>query len=74
MVVNCLIKHWKKDSHNKKYNVLVKEKYDFDEKPSDDDICEEQIVIDILNNLPYDHIKTEEPYVELAVQDAETID
>ena len=52
----------------------MKEKYDFDEKPSDDDICEEQIVIDILNNLPYDHIKAEEPYVELAVQDAETID
>ena len=53
---------------------MVKEKYDFNEKPSLDDKFEEQIVIDILNNIPYDHVETEEPYVEPTVQDAETID
>ena len=63
----------KKESDTKNYNELVKEKYDFDEKPSVDDKYEEQIVMDILNNVLYDHIKTEEPYVELTVQDAETI-
>ena len=53
---------------------MVKEKYDFNEKSSVDDKFEEQIVMDILNNVPYDHVETEEPYVEPTVQDAETID
>ena len=53
---------------------MVKEKYGFNEKPSLDDKFEEQIVMDILNNVPYDHAETEEPYVEPTVQDAETID
>ena len=53
---------------------MVKEKYNLDEKPSVDDKFEEQIVMDILNNVWYDHIKTEEPYVEPTVQDAQTID
>ena len=48
---------------------MVKEKYNLDEKPSVDDKFEEQIVMDILNNVWYDHIKTEEPYVEPTVQD-----
>ena len=29
--------------------------------------------MDILNNVLHNHIKTEEPYAELTVQDAETI-
>ena len=53
---------------------MVKEKYDFDKKPSADDEFEEQIVMNILNNVPYSYIKTEKLYVELTVQDAETID
>ena len=53
---------------------MVKEKYNLDEKPSVDDKFEEQIVMDILNNVWYDHIKTEELYVEPTVQDAQTID
>ena len=52
---------------------MVKEKYNLDEKPSVDDKFEEQIVMDILNNVWYDHIKTEELYVEPTVQDAQTI-
>ena len=69
-----MLQHWKrKGSDTKNYNELVKEKYDFDEKPSVDDKYEEQIVMDILNNVLHNHIKTEEPYAELTVQDAETI-
>ena len=64
----------KKDSDTKKYNDLVKEIYDFDEKPSVDDKFQEQIVVGILINVLYDHIKTEESYVEPTVQDAQTID
>ena len=64
----------KKDSDTKKCNNLVKEKYDFDEKPSADDKFEEQIVVNILNSVQYDQIKTEKPYLEPALQDAQTID
>ena len=71
---SSLLKTEKKDPDTKKYNESVKEKYDFDEKPSVDDKFEEQIVMEMLNNAPYDHIKTEELYVEPTVQDAETID
>ena len=53
-----------KDSDTKKCNNLVKEKYDFDEKPSADDKFEEQIVVNILNSVQYDQIKTEKPYLE----------
>ena len=53
---------------------MVKEKYSLDKKPSVDDKFEEKIVMDILNNVWYDHIKTEELYVEPTVQDAQTID
>ena len=53
---------------------MVKEKYDFDKKPSADDTFEEQIVMNILNNVPYSYIKIEKLYVELTVQIAETID
>ena len=63
----------KKDSDTKKYNDLVIEKYDFDEKPSVDDKFEEQIVTNILDDVPYDHIKTEELYTEPTVQDAQTV-
>ena len=42
----------KKDSDTKKYNESIKEKYNFYEKPSVDDKLEEQIVMDILNNVP----------------------
>ena len=63
----------KKDSDTKKYNDLVIEKYDFDEKPSVDDKFEEQIVTNILDDVPYDHIKTEELYTEPTVQDAQTM-
>ena len=64
----------KKDPDTKKYDDSVKEKYDFDEKPSVDDKFEEQIVTDILNNIPYVHIKPEETYVEPTVHDTQTID
>ena len=63
-----------KDSDTKKCNNLVKEKYDFDEKPSADDKFEEQVVVNILNSVQYDQIKTEKPYLEPALQDAQTID
>ena len=43
-------------------------------KPSADDTFEEQIVMNILNNVPYSYIKIEKLYVELTVQIAETID
>ena len=49
------------DSDTKRYNDLVNEKYDFDEKPSVGNKFEEQIVMDILDDIPYNHIKTEEP-------------
>ena len=39
-----------------------------------DNKFKEQIVIDILNNVPYDHVKTKQPYVEPTAQDAEKID
>ena len=52
----------------------MKEKYNFDEKASVDDKFEHQIVMDILNKVSYDHIKTVELYVEPTVQDAQTID
>ena len=53
---------------------MVKEIYDLDEKPSVDDKFQEQIVVVILINVLYDHIKTEESYAEPTVQDAQTID
>ena len=71
---SILLKTEKKDSDTKKYNESVKAKGDFDRKPSVDNKFEEQIVKDILNNVPYDHIKSEEPYVEPTVQDVQTID
>ena len=71
---SSLLNTEKKDPDTKKYNESVKEKYDFDEKPSVDNKFEEQIVMEMLNNAPYDHIKTEELYVEPTAQDAETID
>ena len=52
---------------------MVKEKYNFDEKPSADDKFEEQIFMDLLENVPYDHIKTEEPYIDPTAQDVQTI-
>ena len=55
----------KKDSGTKKF--------DFDKKPIVDDKFVEQIVMDILDHALYDHIKTEEPYIEPTVQDAQTI-
>ena len=59
------IKHCKKKTQApKNYNNLVKEKFDFDKKPSVEDKLEEKSVIDILNNAPYNHIKAEEPNVE----------
>lgn len=39
----------------------VKEKENFDKKPSEDDKFEEQIVIDVLNDEPYQYIKTDKP-------------
>ena len=75
IVTFYIIKHRKKkDSDTTKYNESVKEKSDFDEKPSVDGRFEEKIVMDILNNILYDLIKTEEPYVEPTVQDPETTD
>ena len=62
----------KKDSDTKKHNDLVKEKYNFDKKPSVDDKFEEQIVMDLLEDVPYDHIKTEGPYIEPTAQDVQT--
>ena len=62
----------KKDSDTKKHNDLVKEKYNFDKKPSVDDKFEEQIVMDLLEDVPYDHIKTEGPYTEPTAQDVQT--
>ena len=53
----CFIKHWKKDSDTKKCNELVEGKYDYDEKQSAGNKFEEQIVMDIINSLLYDHIK-----------------
>ena len=63
----------KKDSGTKKCNDSVKKKFDFDKKPIVDDKFVEQIVMDILDHALYDHIKTEEPYIEPTVQDAQTI-
>ena len=75
IATSYFIKCWKKkDSDTKKYNDSVKEKYNFDEKASVDDKFEHQIVMDILNNVPYDQIKTVELYVEPTVQGAQTID
>ena len=62
----------KKDSDTKKHNDLVKEKYNFDKKPSVDDKFEEQIVMDLLEDVPYDHLKTEGPYIEPTAQDVQT--
>ena len=62
----------KKDSDTKKHNDLVKEKYNFDKNPSVDDKFEEQIVMDLLEDVPYDHIKTEGPYIEPTAQDVQT--
>ena len=39
------------DSDTKRYNDLVNEKYDFDEKPSVGNKFEEQIVMDILDDI-----------------------
>ena len=63
----------KKDSDTKKCNDSVKKKFDFDKKSIADDKFVEQIVMDILGHVLYDHIKTEEPYIEPTVQDAQTI-
>ena len=71
---SILLNTEKNDSDTKKYNELVKENYDFDEKPGAEDKFEEQIVMDIINKVPYNHIKTEELYVEPTVQGTEKID
>ena len=42
-------------------------------KPIVDDKFVEQIVMDILDHVLYDHIKTEEPYIEPTVHAAQTI-
>ena len=73
MATSFFIKRWKKDSDTKKCNDSVKKKIDFDKKPIVDDKFVEQIVIDILDHVLYDHIKTEEPYIEPTVPDAQTI-
>ena len=52
----------------------MNDKYNFDEKASVDDKFEHQIVMDILNNVPYDQIKTVELYVEPTAQGAQTVD
>ena len=44
----------KKESGTKKYNYSIKEKYDFDEKPSAHNKFEDQIVMNILDDVPYD--------------------
>ena len=71
---NSILLNTEKKTQVLKIKWLVKEKYNLDEKPSVDDKFEEQIIMDILNNVWYDHIKTGEPYVEPTVQDAQTID
>ena len=53
---------------------MVRKKYNFDKKCSDNDTFDEQVVMDILKNVMYDYVKTARPYVEPTVQDAQKIE
>ena len=62
------------DKFTKTNNEHVKDTYGFLKKPSVKDNFEREIVEDILKDEPYEHKKTETPYVALAVADAATIE
>ena len=59
------------DLATKKNNKDVKTTHEFFEKPSDEDNFEEQIIEDTINHDPYEHEKTEDPYVEPTVKENE---
>ena len=62
------------DNANKTNNENIKDTYEFFKKPSDEDIFERETVEDILKDAPYQHKKTETPYVTPTVADAATIE
>ena len=62
------------DKFTKTNNEHIKDTYGFLKKPSVKDNFEREIVEDILKDEPYEHKKTETPYVALAVADAATIE
>lgn len=51
----------------------MKEKYSFSVQKHSHEKIEEQFVSDIFTNIPYEHKKTGDPYIEPTVEDAQTI-
>ena len=52
----------------------IKQKCNFIEQKADNEKAEAEIVKDVINDVPYEHIKTDQQYIELTVDDAQTIE
>ena len=62
----------RKSEQDKKSNNDITNSHDFFKKPGDDEEFENELTKDLFKKL--EHVKTDDPYVEPIVQDAETIE
>ena len=57
-----------------KSNEKIKQKYNFVEQKNDHEKVEAEIVSDIIKDVPYEHIKTDQEYVQQTADDVQTIE
>ena len=55
-------------------NEKINKKYNFVEQKNIHEKVEAEIVSDIINDVPYEHIKTDQEYVQQTADDVETIE
>ena len=60
-----------KDKATVKSNEKIKQKYNFVELKIDHKKVEAEVVSDIINDMPYKHIKTDQEYVQQTTDDAQ---
>ena len=63
-----------KDKATINSNEKINQKYNFVEQKNNHEKAEAEIVSDIINDVPYEHIKTDQEYVQQTADDVETIE
>ena len=63
-----------KDKATINSNEKINQKYNFVEQKNNHEKLEAEIVSDIINDVPYEHIKTDQEYVQQTADDVETIE
>ena len=63
-----------KDKATINSNEKINQKYNFVEQKNNHEKVEAEIVSDIINDVPYEHVKTDQEYVQQTADDVQTIE